>query len=64
MYVNMMTGKMLMKAFNTSMAGTLQGMGMLGNPALMNMQTLPMRFRAHRRAVAETLRRGEGSKKK
>ena len=26
MYMNMMTGKMLMNAFNTSMAGNLQGM--------------------------------------
>jgi hypothetical protein len=39
MYMNMMTGKMLMNAFNQSMAGNLGGMGMLGNPELVAMQT-------------------------
>jgi hypothetical protein len=39
MYLNMMTGKMLMNAFNQSMTGNLGGMGMLGNPELMAMQT-------------------------
>jgi hypothetical protein len=38
MYMNMMTGKMLMNALNQSMTGNLGGMGMLGNPAMMNMQ--------------------------
>ena len=38
MYMNMMTGRMMMNALNAQMAGNLQGMGMLGNPALMNMQ--------------------------
>jgi len=39
MYMNMMTGKLLMNALNQSMTGKLGGMGMLGNPALLNMQT-------------------------
>ena len=38
MYMNMMTGRMMMNAMNGSMAGGLSGMGMLGNPALANMQ--------------------------
>ena len=38
MYMNMMTGKMMMNALNGSMANNLGGMGMLGNPAMMNMQ--------------------------
>ena len=38
MYMNMMTGKMLMNALNQSMTGKLGGMGMLGNPAMMNTQ--------------------------
>jgi hypothetical protein len=39
MYMNLMTGRLMMNALNASMAGNLQGMGMLGNPALMNLQT-------------------------
>ena len=38
MYMNMMTGKLMMNALNQSMAGNLGGMGMLGNPALAEMQ--------------------------
>jgi hypothetical protein len=38
MYMNVMTGRMMMNALKSSTAGNLQGMGMLGNPALMNMQ--------------------------
>jgi hypothetical protein len=38
MYMNMMTGKMMMSMMNPSMAGNLSGLGMLGNPALANMQ--------------------------
>jgi len=38
MYMNVMTGKMMMNALNQSMTGNLGGLGMLGNPALMNMQ--------------------------
>jgi hypothetical protein len=38
MYMNMMTGKMMMNALNQSTTGKLGGMGMLGNPAMMNMQ--------------------------
>jgi hypothetical protein len=38
MYMNMMTGKLMMNALNQSMTGNLGGMGMLGNPALANMQ--------------------------
>ncbi|MGH8429365.1 MAG: hypothetical protein ACREUF_03080, partial [Solimonas sp.] len=38
MYMNMMTGRMMMNALNAQMAGNLQGMGMLGNPSLINMQ--------------------------
>ena len=38
MYMNMMTGRLMMNALNQSMAGSLSGMGMLGNPALAEMQ--------------------------
>jgi hypothetical protein len=38
MYMNLMTGRLMMNALSASMAGNLQGMGMLGNPALFNMQ--------------------------
>lgn len=38
MYLNVMSGRMMMNALNGSMAGNLQGLGMLGNPALFNMQ--------------------------
>jgi len=38
MYMNMMTGRLMMNALNGSMTGQLKGMGMLGNPALMSMQ--------------------------
>jgi len=38
MYMNMMTGRLMMNALNQSMAGNLGGMGMLGNPALAQMQ--------------------------
>jgi hypothetical protein len=38
MYMNMMTGRLMMSALSASMAGNMQGMGMLGNPALFNMQ--------------------------
>ena len=46
MYMNMMTGKLSMNALNQSMSGQLGGMGMLGNPALMNMQTQGLGLRA------------------
>lgn len=39
MYMNMMTGKMMMNALNQSLTGNLGGMGMLGNPAMTKMQT-------------------------
>jgi len=39
MYMNMMTGKLMMNALNQSMAGNLSGIGMLGNPAMTKMQT-------------------------
>jgi hypothetical protein len=39
MYMNMMTGRLLMNALDKSMTGNLGGMGMLGNPALVNMQS-------------------------
>ena len=39
MYMNVMTGRMMMSALNQSMTGNLGGMGMLGNPAMVNMQT-------------------------
>jgi hypothetical protein len=38
MYMNLMTGKMMMNAFKTATTGNLGGLGMLGNPALGNMQ--------------------------
>lgn len=38
MYLNVMTGRMMMNALSGSMAGNLKGVGMLGNPALFNMQ--------------------------
>ena len=38
MYMNMMTGRLMMNALSVSMAGNMQGMGMLGNPAMFNMQ--------------------------
>jgi len=46
MYMNMMTGKMMMNALNGSMANNLGGMGMLGNPAMMNMQTQGLGMKA------------------
>jgi len=46
MYMNMMTGKMMMNALNGSMANNLSGMGMLGNPAMMNMQTQGLGMKA------------------
>jgi hypothetical protein len=46
MYMNMMTGKMMMNALNQSMTGNLGGMGMLGNPAMMNMQTQGLGMKA------------------
>ena len=46
MYMNMMTGKMLMNALNQSMTGELGGLGMLNNPALMNLQTQGLGMRA------------------
>jgi len=33
----MMSGKMMMNAFNQQMAGNLGGVGMLGNPSMANM---------------------------
>jgi hypothetical protein len=39
MYVGMMTGKTMLNALNSMTSGNLSGMGMLGNPALMNVQT-------------------------
>ena len=38
MYMNMMTGRLMMNALSASMAGDMQGMGMLGNPAMFSMQ--------------------------
>ena len=46
MHMNMMTGRMMMNALNQSMSGNLGGVGMLGNPALMNMQTQGLGMRA------------------
>lgn len=46
MYMNMMTGKMMMNALNQSMTGNLGGMGMLGNPAMLNMQTQGLGMKA------------------
>ena len=46
MYLNLMTGGMMMNALNQSMAGNLGGVGMLGNPSLMNMQTQGLGMRA------------------
>jgi hypothetical protein len=46
MYMNMMTGKMMMNALNGSMANNLGGMGMLGNPAMMNMQAQGLGMKA------------------
>lgn len=39
MYVGMLTGRTMMSALNAMTTGNLSGMGMLGNPALMNAQT-------------------------
>lgn len=39
MYLNVMTGRMMMNTLNQAMTGNLGGMGMLGNPAMLNMQT-------------------------
>lgn len=39
MYVGMMTGRTMFSALNSMTSGNLSGMGMLGNPALMNLQT-------------------------
>jgi hypothetical protein len=38
MYMNMMTGRLMMNALSASMAGNMQGMGMLGNPSIFSMQ--------------------------
>jgi len=46
MYMNVMTGKMMMNALNQSMTGSLGGLGVLGNPALMNMQAQGLGMRA------------------
>ncbi len=46
MYMNMMTGKMMMNALNQSMAGNLGGVGMLGNPAMMSAQTQGLGMKA------------------
>lgn len=45
-YMNMMTGRLMMNALNQSMAGNLSGMGMLGNPATMSMQTQGLGMKA------------------
>ena len=39
MYVGMLTGRTMLSALNSMTSGNLSGMGMLGNPALMNVQT-------------------------
>jgi hypothetical protein len=39
MYVGMMTGRTMMNALNSMTTGNLGGMGMLGNPALINVQS-------------------------
>ena len=46
MYLNVMTGKLMMNALNQSMNGQLGGLGMLNNPALMNMQTQGLGMKA------------------
>ena len=46
MYMNMMTGRMMMDALNQSMTGNLGGMGVLGNPAMMSMQTQGLGMKA------------------
>jgi hypothetical protein len=38
MYMNMMTGKLMMNALSQSMTSNLGGVGLLGNPAIANMQ--------------------------
>jgi hypothetical protein len=44
MYMNMMTGRLMMNALSASMAGNMQGMGMLGNPSMFNMQAQGLGF--------------------
>jgi hypothetical protein len=39
MYMNMMTGRLMMNALSQSMTGNLGGMGLLGNPAMASVQT-------------------------
>src|SRR5689334_12332576 len=46
MYMNMMTGKMMMNALSQSMTGNLGGVGLLGNPAIANMQAQGLGARA------------------
>ena len=38
MYLNVMSGRLMLSALKGGMAGNLQGMGLLGNPSLFNMQ--------------------------
>ena len=42
MYMNLMGGKMMMNAMSSMTAGSLSGMGMLGSPALLEMQRAGM----------------------
>jgi len=42
MYMNVMTGKLMMNALTASSTGNLGGLGMLGNPAMANIQARTM----------------------
>ncbi|HUK33686.1 MAG TPA: hypothetical protein VLV86_07240 [Vicinamibacterales bacterium] len=46
MYMNMMTGRLMMNALSQSMTGNLGGMGLLGNPAMANAQAQGLGARA------------------
>ncbi len=54
MYMNMMTGRLMMNALSASMAGNLQGMGMLGSPGMFNMQAQAFSFGTGAMAPAMT----------
>lgn len=44
MYMNVMTGRLMMNALTSSTAGDLQGLGMLGNPAMFGTQSQAFGF--------------------
>ena len=44
MYLNVMSGRLMLTALKGGMAGNLQGMGLLGNPTLFNMQAQGLGF--------------------